>query len=159
MAAHWGWVVMELPALCVLPAVYLSAGNRLPVADLLVAAWLIHYAHRTLVWPWIVPRYSRPMPVAICVSGFVFNVVNGLLNGWFLGYAADYPTEWLLDGRFIAGAAAFLIGATLNVTSDYRLAQLRGQQQGATSSLRAAPSGSFHRRTWRARWSSGSDLP
>ena len=65
------------------------------------------------------------MPVAICASGFVFNVANGLLNGWYLGYAADYPREWLLDGRFIAGAAAFLLGAALNVTSDYRLAHLR----------------------------------
>ena len=129
VAARWGWVVMELPALCVLPSVYFSAGNRHLVADLLVAAWVIHYAHRTLVWPWIVPRYSRPMPVVVCASAFVFNIVNGLLNGWFLGYAADYPREWLMDGRFIAGAAVFLIGLELNVTSDYRLAWLRRQQQ------------------------------
>ena len=100
------------------------------MTDLLVAAWVIHYAHRTLVWPWIVPDYSRPMPVVVCVSAFVFNVINGLLNGCFLGYAADYSWEWLLDGRFIAGAAAFLIGAALNITSDYRLAGLRRQQQG-----------------------------
>ena len=130
VAARWGWVVMELPALGVLPAVYLWAGNRHLVADLLVAAWVIHYAHRTLVWPWIVPRYSRPMPVVTCISAFVFNVVNGLLIGWFLGHGVDYPWEWLLDGRFIAGAAAFLTGAALNVTSDYRLARMRRQQQG-----------------------------
>ena len=130
VSARWGWVVMELPALCVLPAVYVSAGNRNPVADLLVAAWVIHYAHRTLVWPWIVPRYSRPMPAVLCASSFVFNIINGLLNGWFLGHAADYSWEWLLDGRFMAGAAAFLMGAALNVTSDYRLAWLRRQQQG-----------------------------
>lgn len=130
MSARWGWVVMELPALGVLPALYLSGGNRHLVADLLVAAWVIHYAHRTLVWPWIVPRYSRPMPVITCASGFAFNVINGLLNGWFLGYAAAYPREWLLDGRFMAGAVLFLMGAALNVTSDYRLVGMRRQQQG-----------------------------
>ena len=130
VAACWGWVVMELPALCLLPAVYFSAGNRHLVADLLVVAWVIHYAHRTLVWPWIVQRHSRPMPVVICASAFVFNVINGLLNGWFLGYAVGYPREWLLDGRFMAGAVVFLIGAVVNVTSDYRLAGLRRQQQG-----------------------------
>ena len=130
VAARWGWVVMELPALLVLPAIYVSADNRNLVADLLVAAWVIHYAHRTLVWPWIVPRYSQPMPVATCVSGLVFNVINGLLIGWFLGYAAGYPREWLLDGRFIAGAAVFLMGAALNVTSDYRLAHMRRRRQG-----------------------------
>lgn len=130
VAARWGWFLMEIPALCVLPAVYLSALNRHPVADLLVAAWVLHYGHRTLVWPWIVQRRSRPMPIRICVSAFVFNVVNGLLIGWHLGHAADYPREWLLDPRFIAGAAAFLFGAAVNVASDYRVARLREAQQG-----------------------------
>lgn len=130
ISASWGWVVMELPALIVLPALYVSGGNRHLVADLLVAAWVIHYAHRTLVWPWIVPRYSRAMPVITCASGFAFNVINGLLNGWFLGYAVHYSREWLLDGRFMAGAVVFLMGAALNVTSDYLLARMRHRQQG-----------------------------
>ena len=82
------------------------------------------------MWPWIVQRHSRPMPVVICASAFVFNVINGLLNGWFLGYGVGYPREWLLDVRFMAGAVVFLIGAAVNVTSDYRLAGLRRQQQG-----------------------------
>ena len=46
-----------------------------------------------------------------------------------MGYGVGYPREWLLDGRFIAGAAAFLIGAAVNVTSDYRVAGLRRKQQ------------------------------
>ena len=52
---------------------------------------------------------------------------NGLLSGI---RSRLFIREWLLDVRFIAGAAAFLLGAALNVTSDYRLAQLRRQQQG-----------------------------
>ena len=130
VAARWGWFWMELPALCVLPAVYLSASNRHVAADLLAAAWVLHYAHRTLVWPWIVQRHSRPAPVRIYVSGFVFNVINGLLIGWFLGHIADYPREWFLDPRFVIGAAAFLAGAAVNVTSDYRVARQRREQQG-----------------------------
>ena len=47
-----------------------------------------------------------------------------------VGYGVGYPREWLLDGRFIAGAVVFLTGAAVNVTSDYRLAGLRRQQQG-----------------------------
>ena len=91
IAARSGWFCMELPALCVLPAVYLAAGSRHPAGDLLVAAWVVHYAHRTLVWPWIVQRHARPMPAVTCVSAIVFNVINGLLIGWFLGHLADYP--------------------------------------------------------------------
>ena len=111
-------------------AVYLAASNRQPVADLLVAAWVLHYAHRTLVWPWIVQRRSRPMPIGICISSFVFNIINGLLVGWHLGHVADYPGEWLLDPRFIAGAALFLLGAAVNVASDYQVTRLREAQQG-----------------------------
>ncbi len=70
------------------------------------------------------------MPAVTCVSAVVFNAINGLLNGWFLGHLADYPPDWFLDPRFMAGAAAFLSGAALNVTADYRLARLRAKQQG-----------------------------
>ena len=130
VAARWGWFLMEIPALCVAPAVYLSAANRHPVADLLVAAWTLHYAHRTLVWPWIVQRRSRPMPLRICVSAAVFNVINGLLNGWHFAHVANYPGDWLLDPRLLAGAALFIGGAAVNVTADYHVARLRETQQG-----------------------------
>lgn len=130
VAARWGWFWMELPAVCVLPAVYLSSPNRHVVADLLVAAWVLHYAHRTLLWPWIVQRHSRPAPAGIFASGFVFNVINGALNGWFLGHVADYPDDWFLDPRFVAGAALLLGGAAVNVTSDYRVERQRRERQG-----------------------------
>ncbi len=130
ITARWGWFGMELPALFVLPAVYLSAGNRHVVADLLVAAWVVHYVNRGLVWPWIAERHGRPVPVATCVSAVVFNVINGLLIGWHFAYVADYPSDWFLDARFIVGAAAFLSGAVLNLTSDYHVARLRSRNQG-----------------------------
>ena len=127
---RWGWFFMELPALCVLPFIYFRGAGRHVVSDLLVAVWIAHYAHRTMVWPWIVQRYGKPMPVITCVSGFTFNIVNGLLFGWFLTRLADYPNDWFGDPRFIIGAATMLFGATLNVYSDYRLARLRHKQSG-----------------------------
>ena len=121
----WGWFIMELPALAVLPLVYISLGNRHAVGDVLVLAWIAHYGHRTLVWPWIVQRRSAPITVVTSLSGFGFNVANGLLIGWFLVEIADYPAHWFSDPRFFLGAALFLIGAGLNISSDYRLALLR----------------------------------
>ena len=127
---RWGWFVMELPALCVLPAVYFAGADRHAVGDLLAAAWVLHYGHRTLVWPWIAQRHSRPLPWPVCASSFVFNVVNGLLLGWFLARVADYPDDWFADVRFLAGAAAFLLGAALNVVSDYQLVRQRAERPG-----------------------------
>lgn len=51
--------------------------------------------------------------------------------GWFgMGRLAEYPPGWFGDPRFLAGAAALLAGAALNVTSDYRVARLRARQRG-----------------------------
>ena len=121
---------MELPALATLPVIYLAGGGGPAVNDVLVGAWLTHYAHRALIWPWLAQRHSSAMPAATVAAGFGFNVVNGLLFGWFLTRLADYPAGWLGDGRFVAGAGVMLAGAALNVWSDYYLARLRNATPG-----------------------------
>ena len=63
--------------------------------------------------------------VAMCAAAAGFNLVNGGLIGWFMGYAADYAGDWLLDPRFIGGLALVAGGAALNVWADYRLLHLR----------------------------------
>ena len=42
-----------------------------------------------------------------------------------MGYAADYPEQWLTDPRFLVGLGLFVGGAALNVWADYRLRYLR----------------------------------
>lgn len=127
---RWGWLLMELSALAVFPVVYLAAGERHRVGDVLVGLWLAHYVHRTLVWPWIVQRQARPFPAVTAVSGFAFNLVNGVLLGWFMARIADYPADWFSDSRFLTGAALFVFGAILNISSDYRLSALRTRASG-----------------------------
>ena len=138
--ARWGWFLMEMPALVTLPTIYLT-GTRLAgdqsfppswwvVGDLLVGAWAAHYAHRTLLWPWLVQRKGSRMPAITCAAGFVFNIVNGLLFGWFLTGLADYPAGWLGDMRFVAGASTMAMGATVNIWGDYYLARLRNAAPG-----------------------------
>ena len=140
LPAMWGWFLMELPAMVTLPAIYLT-GARLAgdhplqsggwaAGDLLVAAWTAHYAHRTLLWPWLAQREGSPLPAVTCAAGFGFNVVNGLLFGWFLTRLADYPAGWFGDMRFVAGAAAMALGAAVNIWADYHLARLRHAAPG-----------------------------
>ena len=128
--ARLGWLVMELPPILVLPFFYFLGDNRQIAGDILVGAWLLHYVHRGLVWPWIVQRGSRPVPISLCAAAFSFNVVNATLIGWRLGRPADYAPDWLADPRFVAGAVLMVAGAVLNVWSDYRLARLRRRNPG-----------------------------
>ena len=130
MGTRLGWFLMELPAPAVLPLAYLAFAERQVVSDCLVGAWIVHYTHRTLVWPWIVQRKGSTMPVITCIAGFGFNIVNGLLLGWFFARVAHYTTDWFGDIRFIAGAGMMLLGAVLNIWSDYHLDALRRSKPG-----------------------------
>jgi steroid 5-alpha reductase family enzyme len=61
-----------------------------------------------------------------------FNVINGYINGRYLGvFAGRYGTEWFGDPRFIAGAALFVAGFVVNFHSDHILRKLRkGEETG-----------------------------
>ena len=123
--AQWGWFVMELPALLTFPLIYFLSPHSHPVGNLVVVLWLLHYSHRTLLWPWLVQRRNSTMPLIAGVAGFLFNGINGGFWGWFMGYVVDYPAGWLTGPLFITGTALALAGAALNVWSDYRLKDLR----------------------------------
>ena len=127
---RWGWFVMEIPALLTFPLIYYFSPHRHVVGNVVVAIWIAHYIHRTLIWPWIVPKRDRGMRIMMCMAGIFFNVVNGCLWGWFIGYIADYATTWLTDPRFVIGVALAAGGGGLNIWSDYRISGLRRQNEG-----------------------------
>ena len=123
--ARTGWFVIELLALATFPAIYLMSGNLHLVGNIALALWLAHYAHRTLLWPWLVQKADATVSLAMVAAGAGFNLLAGALLGWFMGYAADYVDAWLLDPRFIAGLGLMIGGAALNVWADYYVLHLR----------------------------------
>ena len=123
--ARWGWFGLELPALVTFPAIYLASDNQHLVGNVVVGLWLAHYGHRALIWSWLVPKRGATVSLGMCGASIGFNLVNGALLGWFMGYAADYSAQWLSDPRFVVGLALFAVGAGLNVWADYRLKYLR----------------------------------
>ena len=125
IAGKTAWFFMEIPALVAMPIVYAVGGERSTFGDLLVGAWLLHYGHRTLVWPWFVQHRESTLPLTTAAGGFFFNVINGVLLGWSLSGDGVFPAGWVSDPRFIAGALLFVGGATLNIASDYQLLDLR----------------------------------
>ena len=128
--SRWGWFAMELPALLTFPIIYFSSPHQHFVGNTVVAMWVAHYAHRTLIWPWLVQERDRTMRVTLCASGVFFNVLNGGLWGWFMGHIADYASDWSTDPRFVIGVALAIGGGALNGWSDYRLRRLRRDNDG-----------------------------
>ena len=66
------------------------------------------------------------MPLSIVAFGFLFNAVNGYLNGRYLFlFSGGYPGAWLFDPRFIIGTVLFILGYIVNRGSDRALRELR----------------------------------
>ena len=125
MNARLGWFIYELPALLTYPVIYLVVGNHHLIGDVVLALWLLHYGHRGLIWCWLVPKRDGRVSMSLLMSSISFNLINGGLIGWYMAYVAAYPEQWLLDPRAIVGILLFVLGAKVNIWSDYRMRRLR----------------------------------
>jgi len=134
-----GWFVMEIVSLAVFATLFLM-GQTPKSAPMWIffAFWVAHYTNRSMIFPWRMRTAGKTIPLAIVASAVGFNAVNAGLNGYYLGWHASYPASWMWDIRFIAGAAAFLLGAFANIWADEKLIGIRS---GGTSTSYAVPRG------------------
>lgn len=115
-----GWVVMEAPS----PLLFLAATAATGGSPIYLGLWLLHYGYRAFVYPFLSP--GRPMPVSIAMSGALFNVVNGTING---SVPAPEPSH-LASPTFLLGLVVFLAGFGMHVDADRRLRLLRREVEG-----------------------------
>jgi hypothetical protein len=118
---------MESPALVLFAFVFLSGINYSRIVPLIFfSLWVIHYVNRTLIFPFRLHTKGKKMPIGIVISAFFFNLVNGFINGYWLGtLAVRYDINWLRDPRFIIGCLFFICGMLINMRSDNYLVHLR----------------------------------
>ncbi|MEI6898564.1 MAG: DUF1295 domain-containing protein [Bacteroidota bacterium] len=122
-----GWIIMESPALFFFAWFFLTGSNQQTLVSwLFFSFWVFHYTNRTLIFPLRLRTKGKKMPVTIVMMAFSFNLMNGFINGYYLGsLSGGYSNEWLSDPRFIAGASMFIIGLIMNWHSDNILIHLR----------------------------------
>ena len=127
-----GWVIMELPAVVVFAVCYgLGDRNTDSIPLVFLCLWQIHYLHRTFIYPFRIRGGGRNMTVAVMSFGFIFNGLNGYLNGRFLTeFSSGYASDWATDPRFIIGVVLFCTVYAINYHSDGILRSLR--QPGET---------------------------
>ena len=123
-----GWVLMELPAALCFLVLYLTGRHRdQPASVVLLAFWMAHYVHRSLIYPFTTRGNRRQTTLVTVLLGMLFNVGNAYLNArWLYTLGPGYTVSWLLDPRFLGGAALFWLGFALNKKSDRVLIRLRG---------------------------------
>lgn len=123
-----GWVLMELPAAVVFTVVFMLGARATDVVPLvMLGLWLLHYGHRTLLYPWL--RRGRPgrgMPLALMLMAMIVQGVVAYLNArWLTELGPERGLGWLLGFRFLYGSLVFLTGMVINRWADLRLRALR----------------------------------
>jgi steroid 5-alpha reductase family enzyme len=99
---------------------------------ILAGLFVLHYLHRAVVYPLRRRRHASPIPLSVVAMAFAFNLVNGTLQGAWIGLVGTrYDAGWLADPRLLVGVALFLAGLAANVASDEVLLRLRRRSGGA----------------------------
>jgi protein-S-isoprenylcysteine O-methyltransferase Ste14 len=122
-----GWVLMEAPAPIVFAVCWLIGDVKLSAVSLVfLVLWEAHYLHRAFIYPFSRRGIARRMPLSVVSFGFLFNIMNGYLNGRYIfGFSGGYANSWLTDPRFIVGIVLFITGYVINRQSDLALRSLR----------------------------------
>lgn len=122
-----GWIIMEAPSLTIFSFIFLSGNNLDKHLNIFIfSLWIIHYSHRTFIFPLLTKTKGKKIPVLIVILGFFFNMVNATLNAYYLGYISDgYQLSWILTPQFIIGTILFFLGMFINIWADYKLISLR----------------------------------
>ena len=122
-----GWILMELPALLTCPLIYFTITEEINSNVVFIVLWIIHYFNRTVIYPLRIKTKGKKIPIAIVASAFFFNMVNGILNGYFLTLL---QFESISEFYLILGFIIFIIGFYINISSDNLLIKLRTNQKG-----------------------------
>ncbi len=118
-----GWILMELPALLVCPIYYIFYNSNLyTINTIFILLWILHYFNRTIIYPLRIKTKGKRMPLIIAALALFFNVINGLINGYYLS-----NTNYLEINYYVLlfGFIIFFTGLILNIRSDNKLIGLR----------------------------------
>jgi len=118
---------MEFPSLAIFGYYIFIKANLLNFLILIPALlWMLHYIHRVLIFPLQIRTARKKIPLLIVLLAFIFNIINGFLNGyWFVHYAPDYSSGVIINLRLIAGVIIFFSGFAINKYHDAILIKLR----------------------------------
>jgi protein-S-isoprenylcysteine O-methyltransferase Ste14 len=121
-----GWILMEMPAVALFSWIFAQGEHRTEAVPLaFLGLWQIHYIHRTFIFPFRLRTKGKRMALSIAGLAIVFNSLNAYVIARWISQFGAYGNSWLLDPRFIAGVAVFMLGFGINLKADQILLNLR----------------------------------
>ena len=126
ISARAGWVIMESPCVVIMITyAFIVRDDLQTIHVIFLSLWLLHYIHRSLIYPFVIDMTNPKMPISIAISAFSFNVVNVNLQAFGIYYLTEYATDWMYNYIFYLGLVVFFIGMYINIKSDYLVIALR----------------------------------
>ena len=126
ISARLGWVVMESPCVILMIIYAWIVKDQLQVVHkVFLILWLIHYIHRSFIYPFVIDMTNPKMPISIAASAFFFNIINVNVQAFGIFYFTEYAQNWINNPLFYFGISIFLIGMYINIRSDYLIISLR----------------------------------
>ncbi len=118
-----GWILMELPALLICPIYYILHNTNLyTINTIFISLWILHYFNRTIIYPLRIKTKGKRMPLIIAASALIFNIINGLINGYYLSNTNYLEINYYI---LLLGLIIFFTGLIININSDNKLIGLR----------------------------------
>ncbi|VDD92206.1 unnamed protein product [Enterobius vermicularis] len=111
------WFLQELPSLLIPVVLLVNYVENTPL-------FIVHYFQRTLVYPFLM-RSGKPTPFHVWVLAVIFCTYNGVIQGLWHLYFAEYPPNWFFKTRTFCGLIMFVCGMFINIHSDAILRSLR----------------------------------
>ena len=93
--ARLGWIAMEMPSwILMIIFALLSLKNGLRTVSLIMACfWILHYFHRSMIWPFRAKISHKKMPLSIAFLAGGFNIINTSINAeWIFFFKRPVPT-------------------------------------------------------------------
>ena len=126
ISARAGWVIMESPCVVIMVIyAFIVRDNLEAIHIIFLSLWLLHYIHRSFIYPFVIDMTNPKMPISIAISAFSFNIVNVNLQAFGIYYLTEYSSDWINNNIFYLGLIVFFIGMYINIKSDYLVIALR----------------------------------
>jgi 3-oxo-5-alpha-steroid 4-dehydrogenase 1 len=125
-----GWFIQEIISPLVLFYFFvIGTGEKTFLHWFLISIWIIHYINRSIICPLRINKSSKVSLFIIFLAIF-FNVINGFINGFYMGNLASFSNNYIYNLNFIFGITLFIIGVLINIIADNILIKIKNEGKG-----------------------------
>ena len=130
MSFKFGWFIQEIISPIFFSYFFLTGIIEVKsIAWFFFILWNLHYFNRSIIFP-LRKKGDSYCPILVVLMAIFFNMINGFINGYYLGNMFQYDNEYIYSLKFIFGLCLFLIGVIINLKSDNMLLKLKSKGTG-----------------------------